>query len=365
MKGWQRRTRTDEKGVVLVAALWLMALLTVMGTSALVLARVGLKTAHNYKTYTQALYYTEGAAEAAIQLHAFTGPGTITWDSSHLAVGGMGQVIITHDVTDPDLAHLVSTFTYHGSTVSLILILKRTPSVLAGVRAALTTNGPTAVNGGMVVDGRDHDLNGVVISNAGMNGVSSGSTFEQDARSTIGGTLEGLDVEPSNPAEPGLIEENLVGLPQTPDEVMTLTEGTLKNFALSGQDGSQYTTDPRTLTTPLSGVTYVEMPIDDPEWILGGDDILIDGTGVLVITNSAGTAVVKNVNRGTFRGLVIADDIVHIHNVLIGAVVSLTPNPSEGNVIGNGNGRILFSSAALNGLSFIQSIRVIAWREML
>jgi hypothetical protein len=48
-----------------------------------------------------------------------------------------------------------------------------------------------------------------------------------------------------------------------------------------------------------------------------------------------------------FRGLIIADDIIHIHADIIGAVVSLTTNPSAGNVIGNGNGTVKFSSEAI------------------
>jgi hypothetical protein len=55
----------------------------------------------------------------------------------------------------------------------------------------------------------------------------------------------------------------------------------------------------------------------------------------------------KNLNTGTFRGLIIADDIVHIHGTIIGALVSLTESPSEGNSIGNGTGFVLFSKEAI------------------
>ncbi|MFQ5989889.1 MAG: hypothetical protein ACE5K9_08240 [Candidatus Methylomirabilales bacterium] len=48
-----------------------------------------------------------------------------------------------------------------------------------------------------------------------------------------------------------------------------------------------------------------------------------------------------------FKGLLIADDIVHIHSRIIGAVVSLTLGPSSGNVLGNGSGEVLYSNEAL------------------
>jgi hypothetical protein len=55
----------------------------------------------------------------------------------------------------------------------------------------------------------------------------------------------------------------------------------------------------------------------------------------------------QNLNSGTFRGLIIADDMVHVHADIIGAIVVLTSNPANGNCIGNGNGNILYSSEAI------------------
>jgi hypothetical protein len=54
-------------------------------------------------------------------------------------------------------------------------------------------------------------------------------------------------------------------------------------------------------------------------------------------------AKIKNLNWGTFKGLLIVDDIIHIHADILGAVVGLTPNPSEGNCVGNGNGTVKYS----------------------
>jgi hypothetical protein len=99
----------------------------------------------------------------------------------------------------------------------------------------------------------------------------------------------------------------------------------------------------------LKGVTYVELP-SGSVWTSSN----IDGTGILVVHNSTTNAVIKNENLGTFKGLIIADDIVHLHTTVIGAIISITPSPSEGNTIGNGSGNVLFSRKALiNGIGEI------------
>ena len=73
----------------------------------------------------------------------------------------------------------------------------------------------------------------------------------------------------------------------------------------------------------------------------------VEGTGILILHNSSTNAEIKNINSGTFKGLLIADDMVHIHTDILGAVVCLSPTPSEGNCIGNGNGNVLYSSTAI------------------
>ena len=140
---------------------------------------------------------------------------------------------------------------------------------------------------------------------------------------------------------------------------MGYSAGDLMNMA------DQHVTDPASLTYPLSGVTYVELPCGGT-W----SPATIDGSGVLVVHNScgaggAGDAVIKNLNSGTFKGMLIADDIVHIHTTIIGAVVSLTTGPSSGNVIGNGNGDILYSRQALsNAMGGSQTYSILFWREV-
>ncbi len=159
-------------------------------------------------------------------------------------------------------------------------------------------------------------------------------------------------------AAPSAIET----MPTTPDALMGYSAGTLKGVALSAMNGSQYTTDPSTLTFPPSGVTYVELPSGQ----LWQDIDFGDSSGILIVHNLNRDALIKNLNSGLFRALIVADDIVHIHTTIIGTVVSLTELPSQGNVIGNGSGEILFSQAALaNHTAYSQKIwPTVSWREL-
>jgi len=313
----------------------------------------------NYKTQVKAFYLADGAAVASkvgIDFDAAK-PAINVWNNPR---GGSGMVTITPLGSDEVL--IESQASYHTSRAEVSLRVERVKPVLTGVLSALTTRGPVATNGGMFIDGRDHDLNGIVLANAGSLGVYSESTYSQDAISAVGGTNL-IDYAPSTPGNSLIIAENGSDAKATPDGVLDLPAGTLKAMALSGAAGSQYVTNPADLTWPLKGVTYIEIPPADPWWIVAGDKIFDGGTGVVVIHNKQTNAIIKNLNKGTFRGLIIADDIVHIHNTIIGAVVSLTPFPSEGNVIGNGKGQILYSSEALNSVTFLETVKEIAWKE--
>jgi len=219
------------------------------------------------------------------------------------------------------------------------------------IKAAITTNNPVKTNGTLIVDGRDHDLTVTLIPNKGKVGIWTISNVNQTGNSTIGGTVSSTDYLPSKPANPLTINQNQSWpdeIHDTPDKVMGGTdagypEGTLKNAAISGFGGSQYVTDPADLTYPLNGITYVELPSGN-EWL----PARLDGKGIVIVHNSHINAVIKNIDQNyNFKGLLIADDIVHVHNEIIGAIFVLTQFPSSGNVIGNGNGKVLYSNLAL------------------
>jgi len=246
------------------------------------------------------------------------------------------------------------------------------------VKGVITTNNPVKIGGNVDVDGRDHDTTGTaIIAGQGVYGVWTTSTFNQTGSSLVGGTnMRDADYPLAKPADTSVVRANQPAgaYPGSPDSVlggpqMGFPEGTLKSMALSGYAGSQYTTNPGTLHYPLSGVTYVELPVGGT-WMSPN----INGSGILVVHYSTKDAVMKNISPGTFVGLLICDDISHINATftIIGAVVGLTPDPSKTNEIGNGNSNSLYSGdaianavATIKGESPVNTFtdKVLAWWE--
>jgi hypothetical protein len=143
-----------------------------------------------------------------------------------------------------------------------------------------------------------------------------------------------------------------------------MTAGTLEALAKSGAGGSQYVTDPALLTTPLTGVTYVDLPCGST-WI---GPPTTNGSGILVVHSACKDATLKNINDGPFKGIVIADDVVHIHNDIIGMVMQISDvwGPGHGRCIGNGSGRVLYSSIAISQAlaSLSSGVQMVAYREL-
>jgi hypothetical protein len=244
----------------------------------------------------------------------------------------------------------------------------------AAVLAAITTNNSIQTLGTITIDGRNHSITGNLISATGTNGIWTTSTFSQGGNSQIGGTAGINDYSPGRPGDTHIIKTGQVwpgGYPNTPDGVLGgpahgYPEGTLKTMALSGTGGSQYTTNPATLSYPLKGVTYVELPYSGI-WKSSS----INGSGILIVHNDKINAIMKNVNGGTFTGILIVDDIIQFKATLIGALICLNPFPSSGNCLGNGNGDILYSTDAIINATNVSGAAgagsskssVIAWYE--
>jgi len=259
------------------------------------------------------------------------------------------------DESGNDTLQIIVQGIYGGSSKTLttyVALNVPTATTPTAIQGGVSTRNAVATSGNMQVDGRNHDQNGALISSDGTYGIWTTSSISQGGSSDIGGTYSGTDYAPSKPANSHVVKASgsypSGTFPDTPDKIFGgssagFSEGTLKNIAIGGSEGSQYATNPSSLTIPLSGITYVELS-SGSTW----QPSSISGSGVLIVHNSAGNAIIKNLNSGTFKGIIIADDIIHIHATIIGAVIGIGSSPSEGNCLGNGNGSILYSKAAVN-----------------
>lgn len=245
------------------------------------------------------------------------------------------------------------------------------------VKSVITTDGATSLEGNPIVDGRDHTLAGVVIPNQGTYALWSTGTMSAQGNPKLGGTVLGVDIAPANPYNPAVIKtvQSWPAYPTTPDSVLGgasngFPEGTLKALAQTGA-GNQYVTNPASLTYPLKGVTYVELPS-------GGkfSNTDITGSGILIIHNSAKNALDKDCILN-FKGLVLVDDVSKASDiphstppVFMGSVFVMSPSGAAIRRMGNSDGSLLYSSEAiLNAIdaAFMSTngspATVVAWWE--
>jgi len=217
----------------------------------------------------------------------------------------------------------------------------------------------------MYIDGRDHDLKNNVIPNSGVYGVSTSTAFVNTQKGYIGGTKNGVDYSPQYPENPNSIEQNYNWggtFPNSPDEILGYPKGTLRSIALSGSNGSQYVTNPKNLSLPLSGVTYIEPPYGDdgkdddesPEYKLDLKDSP-NNKGILVVHNSIGNSRIKQLkSKFAFQGLIIGDYMFHFHLDVLGAVLLLSPDLEKSkNCGGNRDHWVNYSSASIKAATSI------------
>jgi hypothetical protein len=354
-----------------VGRLLLIIILFMFVTAGLVSRRIGeaakAQTENAVRTYQRS--WGKNLAQAGVNMGLRKLAEDSTWRAGYGSAGSPialyeGSVYVTlSDVTFfgrqvvkvAAIATIPSTGFGTRSDTSIAYVLKPTFSD-ATILGAITTNNDVNTLGSLNVDGRDHDTTMAgsspnVIAATGKYGVWTTGEYDQGGTSRVGGTsTAAVDFAPSKPGDVSVIAEHQVypgGFPGSPDSVMGgaakgFPEGTLKTIAQSGLGGSQYVTDPAALTTPLKGVTYVELP-SGGSWISPN----ITGSGIIVVHNAAKNAIIKAFS-GKFTGVLISDDIDKIHAKIIGAVVSITPAPASGNTIGNGTGDIYFSRQAVS-----------------
>jgi hypothetical protein len=244
---------------------------------------------------------------------------------------------------------------YEGITKETIAYVKFTGGfVPPTLRGAITANANlNKTISDMIIDGRDHDLNGNLIPNNGIYGVSSGTSFSNLQGAMIGGTVNGVDYPPKFPEDPRVIEQNYdwgSTFPNSPDKILGFPEGTLKSIAQSKIRGSQYVTDPTKLNFPLSGVTYLELSSAEVKLDLGK----LENSGILVVHNSSGsTRVTQLKSQKPFKGLIIGDYMFHLHLDILGGLILLSPNLElKSECKGNNDHKIYYSSAAIKEATF-------------
>gem|GEM_PF-1831219 len=260
---------------------------------------------------------------AGSMLYAFLAPDEHSESEDHGSDHGDDHEGDDHDgdesANGSDTVKILVLGTYGNSTKSLATYVAMnlpTTTTPNAIQAGVTSRQAVSTLGNLQIDGRNHDLNGTLVAGTGTYGIWSAAAIRQGGSSDIGGTYNNTDYAPSKPANRHVVSASATypsgSFPDTPDKVFGgasggFSEGTLKNLAESGTEGSQYVQDPSELEYPLTGITYVELA-NGSTWQPNS----IEGSGVLIVHNTAGNAIVKNLNGGTFKGIIIADDFIHL-----------------------------------------------------
>lgn len=292
---------------------------------------------------------------------------------------GTFDVSIVPDSSGLSSYYWVNVSGHAGAQNRGVRALLNIQQVPAGTRAAVTAEADiniACMDITTKVDGRDYPMEGgAPAGGMGMPAASSAGDVTYGFIGYIYGTLPGRTYTGSsgilNPAKvDSVLEESLDwgpdAFPDTPAEALGgpafgYTDAGLLTLAQSGVNGSQYVTDPATLTFPLSGVTYVELP-DAGVW---NGASLQDSRGILVVHNGDGNAMLQGTFSGSLKGILVTDrmdaEITTYGSVIVIGDAALGP------VTVRQNSKLQFSLeailAALGNAYDVTRISVLAFQD--
>jgi hypothetical protein len=335
----------NEKGIMLIWFYMLFVIIMITAGSMFEMSFHETRIANIDQAQDKAFYLAESAIDQKLKeirannfaAIAATSLGAGTYSAVYCGPYGTS----CGDSANPQIAKITATGTVGGISKTIIAVVQKK---IPGVRGAISANEDVELNGSISVDGRDHDADGNLIAGEpGTYGISSGGTINQTGSSDIGGN----GFAPTQPANPAAIQENATtDVYTTPEAALGLEPGSLDAYKTSSEPA-----------TPFNGIVY----FTGNEWNAPNfGSASAPSTGILIVHNTSASAVLKNIH-GTFKGLIIADDLIHINGdaEIIGGVIL---QKSTGNTVGNGSALVKFSSAVLNGLSHA-TFMIVGWQD--
>jgi Tfp pilus assembly protein PilX len=416
------KTLNNEKGIALVIALMVLAAVTMMGIAAILTSTLDMQIAGNERTGIQAQYAAEaGLAESIARLNLGTGDakymGTPTTPSPWPAVwannpnatykgwgkGFKGEIKSTDNkvlfnytvavrlkehknggnwvafynrtsgftkspyITGGSPVYYVESTGSSGNYRSKVVLEVTKDIYDYKVNGGFTANGNITLKGSSLIDGTQHTETGA----PGGSCTFSNLTGSQPGISTEGSTV--TNVGNKSTVTPAA-QTGVAYAPQAPWDVLGLSQSQFDSIFTNVQplsyagarSGELYlkgvgTYNPTSLAG--SGILVVHNPAFVPgECVKGVWDGACD-TGETSPCNRCATSKAPaklDANTGTFKGLIIADQVWLRGNVsIIGAVVSLTSAETE--ATGAGNPTVLYSCEAIEKYAGGKVKRKLAW----
>ena len=344
----------DNRGSALISVMFLAIVLNVVFMIAYMSISRTQKAAGNKRITTTALTVAEAGKEklyGEITCKAFTptaGTRVAAYTNYPLNNGTFSVSCSSNIKLDTIWVESVGMVNSVISRINVVaaLVSEVNLSSPAAVTAAITARSNVDLLGNINVDGRDHDTNAVV-TGGGVFGVSTCKTLSVGGRSSIGGN----GIAPGKKgADPGTYEENVVVTSKfnSPEEFLGLPAGALDKFKTTS------------LTTPFNGIVYLTGNFHGP--VHFGNS-----SGILIVHN-AFTNAQLHINNGSFKGLIIIDQMDKINGTatILGAVATLCTGAVS--TFGNGTAEVLYSSYVLNNLSNYctnvnKKLTEVSWKE--
>jgi hypothetical protein len=223
--------------------------------------------------------------------------------------------------------------------------------------AAITVKSDIKALGNVTIDGNDWDSTNTAIVGPGVYGISTCGDDSVDASAQVYGRgfIDSTKSKKTGavPIDSVVLDNlNPAGYPGTPEAVLGLAAGALDTFKTHSFPA-----------TPFHGIVYV-----DSAGIKNSFDFR--GSSGIFIYHSAGySSILKNI-KGSFKGILICDQIDHINDTtrVLGSIATLSNDPF-GNVFGNGKAFIRYSSQILQNLQNYMGklpvfVDVVSWKEL-
>ncbi|MBU4184599.1 MAG: pilus assembly PilX N-terminal domain-containing protein [Proteobacteria bacterium] len=342
------KTYKNEKGMVLPLGLMFLAIIAILGTTAVIVTTTDLKIGTNYKLSKQAFYVAEaGIQRAANALKAGASNGfddellgsdgsSGTSDDGILSFGssvnfgdGTYAVQVTDNNDDGDLFSdldnkviITSTGTVNNASKTIEAVYYYRKVKVDGALGIYGTNPAVELGGGSEIDGRDYNVPpDFDCSGAGCTATLAGGApaepgiYAEEAITQVGLITDETDPKQNVFGDPPVDEdgggEGSVSDWQnfanslTPDlTVDSATEGTITENIFGNRDNPQITmiTDSAGTGTHLSGT------IDGAGILIVNGDLQITGTfhfEGLVIVMAGGDLVVTGTGRSIIYGSVV------------------------------------------------------------
>lgn len=345
----------NERGVVLVTALMVMALLTVGGIAALNTSDTELQISGNQRVASQAFYLAEAGVQHAVGVFKKDGLATLkTTNFSNKALGGGSYSVTVTDQSSgsEDKFLLTSSGTSSGVSRTIEAVFSRAKAVIPSIDGAFGIYGKkptlTLPKKGNPIDGRDWD----VPTNFNCSGSACGGTV------TGGTPSPGLYVsDPTFTAPKSGVEGTVKIGGGTPDQDWSALAQAL--IPIANKNPASNNLGTRDKPT----VTY----IDNAAKFNGS----ADGAGILIIASSGDLKISGNFH---YEGIIIVLDGGGLDSFtgtadLFGSVIMMGDNI---NTEFKGKGMAKYSKKAIDNVKNkinlgggTAPISRVAWREVL